>query len=83
MKDLTCASFMGGPAALPTLRQGLLIEGFFRETFLFCDQKRKRKKSRCSEAANPGPGDCGVASKGPQLSVAKLGSEQCSPQRGE
>ena len=27
-----------------------------RKAFLFCDQKRKRKKSRCSEAANPGLG---------------------------
>ena len=34
-------------------------------------------------AQQPGQGDCGVASKGPRLSVAKLGSEQCSPQRGE
>ena len=32
---------------------------------------------------NPALGDCGIASKGPQLSAAKLGSEQCSPQRGE
>ena len=27
------------------------IMGYFRKAFLFCDQKRKRKKSRCSEAA--------------------------------
>ena len=43
-----------GPAYLAA---GPFLEGFFREFFLFCDQKRKRKKSRCSEAANPGPGD--------------------------
>ena len=67
----------------PPCGGALILKGFFRETFLFCDQKRKRKKSRCSEAADPGPGDCGVASKGPRLSAAKLGSEQCSPQRGE
>ena len=27
------------------------LVGFSRKAFLFCDQKRKRKKSRCSEAA--------------------------------
>jgi len=50
---------------------------------IFAMTKKKEKKSRCYEAADPGLGDCGVASKGPQLSEAKLGSEQCSPQRGE
>ena len=43
--------FFARISALPTLRQGLRLKGFFREAFLFCDQKRKRKKSRCSEAA--------------------------------
>ena len=52
------------------------------KAFLFVT-KKEAKKSRCCEAADPALGDCGVASKGPQLSVAKLGSEQCSPQRGE
>ena len=42
-----------GPAYLAA---GPFIMGFSRKTFLFCDQKRKRKKSRCSEAANPGLG---------------------------
>ena len=45
--------------------------------------KRVAEKSRYFRGAGHGLGDCGVASKGPQLSEAKLGSEQCSPQRGE
>ena len=45
--------------------------------------KRVAEKSRYFRGAGHGLGDCGVASKGPQLSAAKLGSKQCSPQRGE
>ena len=47
-------------------------------------QKGSEKGARyLRKRGRPALGDCGVASKGPQLSVAKLGSEQCSPQRGE
>ena len=55
----------------------------FRPSFLDTQKGSEKGARYLRKRGRPALGDCGVASKGPQLSVAKLGSEQCSPQRGE
>ena len=42
-------------AALPTLRQGLWLEGFSREVFLFCDKKKDAKKVSLFRGSEPQP----------------------------